>query len=78
MRAISWRLLSKYLPPSGERRNVVLESKRQSYQDLRLNYFKVDSQDESQQDTYRQVSSISSPSSPPPSSSRFYFSILFF
>lgn len=55
MRAISWRLLSKYLPPSGERRNAVLESKRQSYQDLRQNYFKVDSQDETQQDTYRQV-----------------------
>ena len=58
MRAVSWRLLSKYLPPSGERRNAVLESKRQGYQDLRLNYFKVDSQDESQQDTYRQVSFI--------------------
>lgn len=57
MRGISWRLLSKYLPPSGERRNAVLESKRQGYQDLRHNYFKVDSQDESQQDTYRQVSS---------------------
>lgn len=56
MRGISWRLLSKYLPPSGERRNAVLESKRQGYQDLRQNYFKVDSQDESQQDTYRQVS----------------------
>lgn len=56
MRGISWRLLSKYLPPSGERRCGVLESKRQGYQDLRQNYFKVDSQDESQQDTYRQVS----------------------
>uniref|UniRef100_A0A1A9W9E3 Rab-GAP TBC domain-containing protein n=1 Tax=Glossina brevipalpis TaxID=37001 RepID=A0A1A9W9E3_9MUSC len=55
MRAISWRLLSKYLPPAGERRNAVLESKRQGYQDLRQNYFKVDSQDESQQDTYRQI-----------------------
>ncbi|XP_065355129.1 TBC1 domain family member 22B [Calliphora vicina] len=55
MRGISWRLLSKYLPPSGERRNAVLESKRQGYQDLRHNYFRVDSQDESQQDTYRQI-----------------------
>ncbi|XP_030374443.1 TBC1 domain family member 22B [Scaptodrosophila lebanonensis] len=55
MRAVSWRLLSKYLPPSGERRNAVLESKRQGYQDLRHNYFKVDSQDETQQDTYRQI-----------------------
>ncbi|XP_075145570.1 TBC1 domain family member 22 [Haematobia irritans] len=55
MRAISWRLLSKYLPPSGERRNGVLESKRQNYQDLRQNYFRVDSPDESQQDTYRQI-----------------------
>ncbi|XP_037944572.1 TBC1 domain family member 22B isoform X2 [Teleopsis dalmanni] len=55
MRAVSWRLLSKYLPPSGERRDAVLESKRQGYQDLRQNYFKVDSQDETQQDTYRQI-----------------------
>ncbi|KAH8307668.1 hypothetical protein KR044_007757, partial [Drosophila immigrans] len=55
MRAVSWRLLSKYLPPSGERRNAVLESKRQGYQDLRHNYFRVDSQDETQQDTYRQI-----------------------
>ncbi|XP_036327104.1 TBC1 domain family member 22B-like isoform X1 [Rhagoletis pomonella] len=55
MRAVSWRLLSKYLPPAGERRNAVLESKRQGYQDLRHNYFRVDSQDESQQDTYRQI-----------------------
>ncbi|KAH8359264.1 hypothetical protein KR093_005497, partial [Drosophila rubida] len=55
MRAVSWRLLSKYLPPSDERRNAVLESKRQGYQDLRHNYFKVDSQDETQQDTYRQI-----------------------
>lgn len=55
MRAVSWRLLSKYLPPSGERRSAVLESKRQGYQDLRHNYFRVDSQDETQQDTYRQI-----------------------
>ncbi|XP_036327140.1 TBC1 domain family member 22B-like isoform X2 [Rhagoletis pomonella] len=55
MRAVSWRLLSKYLPPAGERRDAVLESKRQGYQDLRHNYFRVDSQDESQQDTYRQI-----------------------
>uniref|UniRef100_W8BWT6 TBC1 domain family member 22B n=1 Tax=Ceratitis capitata TaxID=7213 RepID=W8BWT6_CERCA len=55
MRAVSWRLLSKYLPPAAERRDAVLESKRQGYQDLRHNYFRVDSQDESQQDTYRQI-----------------------
>ncbi|KAH8338914.1 hypothetical protein KR074_000004, partial [Drosophila pseudoananassae] len=55
MRAVSWRLLSKYLPPSSERRLAVLESKRQGYQDLRHNYFRVDSQDETQQDTYRQI-----------------------
>ncbi|KAH8326250.1 hypothetical protein KR067_004112, partial [Drosophila pandora] len=55
MRAVSWRLLSKYLPPSSERRMAVLESKRQGYQDLRHNYFRVDSQDETQQDTYRQI-----------------------
>ncbi|ALC45766.1 CG5745 [Drosophila busckii] len=55
MRAVSWRLLSKYLPPCAERRNAVLQSKRQGYQDLRHNYFKVDSQDETQQDTYRQI-----------------------
>jgi len=34
---------------------AVLESKRQGYQDLRHNYFRVDSQDETQQDTYRQI-----------------------
>ncbi|XP_055371600.1 TBC1 domain family member 22B [Condylostylus longicornis] len=55
MRAVTWRILSKYLPPSLERRSSVLESKRQNYHDLRLKYFKVDSQDESQQDTYRQI-----------------------
>ena len=55
MRAVTWRLLSKYLCPSLERRSTVLDSKRQGYQDLRQKYFKVDSQDESQQDTYRQV-----------------------
>lgn len=59
MRAVSWRLLSKYLPPAGDRRDAVLESKRQGYQDLRHNYFRVDSQDESQQDTYRQVGNFS-------------------
>ncbi|XP_055844752.1 TBC1 domain family member 22B [Episyrphus balteatus] len=55
MRAITWRLLSKYLPPNGERRTYVLQSKRQSYCELRRKYFMVDSKDESQQDTYRQI-----------------------
>lgn len=55
MRAITWRLLSGYLPTSLERRNTVLERKRLDYQKLVDQYFHVDSRDEAQQDTYRQI-----------------------
>lgn len=55
MRAVSWRLLSGYLPTSLERRNTVLERKRLDYQNLVDQYFHVDSRDEVQQDTYRQI-----------------------
>lgn len=55
MRAITWRLLSGYLPTSLERRNSVLERKRLDYHNLVTQYFRVDSRDETQQDTYRQI-----------------------
>lgn len=55
MRAITWRLLSGYLPISLERRNCVLERKRVDYHNLVAQYFKVDNHDEVQQDTFRQV-----------------------
>lgn len=56
MRPVTWRLLSGYLPTSLERRNPVLERKRIDYQTLVKQYFHVDNRDESQQDTFRQVS----------------------
>ena len=55
MRAVTWRLLSGYLPTSLERRNPVLERKRIDYQALVKQYFHVDKRDESQQDTFRQI-----------------------
>lgn len=55
MRAVTWRLLSGYLPTSLERRNSVLERKRLDYHNLVAQYFRVDSRDEAQQDTYRQI-----------------------
>ena len=55
MRAITWRLLSGYLPTSLERRNSILERKRLNYHNLVAQYFKVDSRDEAQQDTFRQI-----------------------
>ncbi|XP_058458782.1 TBC1 domain family member 22B-like [Malaya genurostris] len=55
MRAVTWRLLSGYLPTSLERRNTVLERKRVDYQKLVQQYFHVDNRDETQQDTYRQI-----------------------
>ncbi|XP_021713381.1 TBC1 domain family member 22B [Aedes aegypti] len=55
MRAVTWRLLSGYLPTSLERRNTVLERKRADYKKLVQQYFHVDSRDEIQQDTYRQI-----------------------
>ncbi|XP_058129404.1 TBC1 domain family member 22B [Anopheles ziemanni] len=55
MRAVTWRLLSGYLPTSLERRQTVLERKRVDYRKLVQQYFDADSRDESQQDTYRQI-----------------------
>lgn len=55
MRAVTWRLLSGYLPTSNERRNPVLERKRIDYQALVKQYFHVEARDESQQDTFRQI-----------------------
>jgi hypothetical protein len=55
MRAVTWRLLSGYLPTSLERRNPVLERKRIDYQALVKQYFHADARDESQQDTFRQI-----------------------
>ncbi|XP_055609251.1 TBC1 domain family member 22B [Uranotaenia lowii] len=55
MRAVTWRLLSGYLPTSLERRNTVLERKRVDYRKLVQQYFLADSRDENQQDTYRQI-----------------------
>lgn len=55
MRAVTWRLLSGYLPTSLERRNTVLERKRADYKKLVQQYFHVDNRDEIQQDTYRQI-----------------------
>lgn len=55
-RAITWRLLSGYLPTSHERRAAVLERKRLDYQNLLAQYFHSrDSRDESQQDTFHQI-----------------------
>lgn len=55
MRAITWRLLSGYLPTSHERRDSILQHKRLSYFNLVEQYFKAESRDESQQDTFRQI-----------------------
>lgn len=55
MRAITWRLLSGYLPTSRERRDSILENKRLNYFNLVEQYFKAESRDEAQQDTYRQI-----------------------
>lgn len=55
MRAVTWRLLSGYLPTSLERRNSVLERKRLDYHNLVAQYFRVENRDEGQQDTYRQI-----------------------
>lgn len=55
MRAVTWRLLSGYLPTSLERRQSVLERKRLDYHNLVAQYFRVENRDEGQQDTYRQI-----------------------
>lgn len=55
MRAVTWRLLSGYLPTSLERRNSILEHKRLNYLNLVEQYFRVESRDEAQQETFRQI-----------------------
>uniref|UniRef100_A0A182PHW3 Rab-GAP TBC domain-containing protein n=1 Tax=Anopheles epiroticus TaxID=199890 RepID=A0A182PHW3_9DIPT len=55
MRAVTWRLLSGYLPTSLERRQTVLERKRVDYRKLVQQYFNAECRDECQQDTYRQI-----------------------
>lgn len=55
MRAITWRLLSGYLPASLERRNSILEHKRLNYLNLVEQYFRVESRDETQEETFRQI-----------------------
>ncbi|KAJ8883058.1 hypothetical protein PR048_014897 [Dryococelus australis] len=54
VRAITWRLLSGYLPANTERRAQVLEQKRQDYWNLVKQYYDTD-RDEAYQDTYRQI-----------------------
>ncbi|XP_063241700.1 TBC1 domain family member 22B [Bacillus rossius redtenbacheri] len=54
VRAITWRLLSGYLPANAERRAQVLEQKRQDYWNLVRQYYDTD-RDEAYQDTYRQI-----------------------
>lgn len=55
MRAITWRLLSGYLPTALERRNSTLERKRANYHSLVEQYFRTENRDEAQQDTFRQI-----------------------
>lgn len=55
MRAITWRLLSGYLPTSLERRNSILEHKRLNYLNLVEQYFRAEIRDEAQQETFRQI-----------------------
>lgn len=55
MRAVTWRLLSGYLPTALERRNSILEHKRLNYSNLVEQYFRVESRDEAQQETFRQI-----------------------
>ena len=54
VRAITWRLLSGYVPANLERRQQVLEQKRQDYWNLVKQYFDTD-RDEAYEDTYRQI-----------------------
>lgn len=55
MRAVTWRLLSGYLPTSLERRNSILEHKRLNYLNLVEQYFRAEGRDEAQQETFRQI-----------------------
>ncbi|XP_071443605.1 TBC1 domain family member 22B [Hetaerina americana] len=54
VRAVTWRLLSGYLPANLERRPQVLERKRQEYWGLVKQYYDVEL-DEIYMDTYRQI-----------------------
>lgn len=54
VRAVTWRLLSGYLPINLDRRQDALESKRANYWSLVKQYYDTD-RDETYQDTYRQV-----------------------
>ncbi|XP_069693868.1 TBC1 domain family member 22B [Periplaneta americana] len=54
VRAITWRLLSGYLPANLERRQQVLERKRLDYWNLVKQYYDTE-RDETYQDTYRQI-----------------------
>lgn len=54
VRAITWRLLSGYLPVNLERRQGVLERKRKDYWSLVQQYYDTE-RDETHQDTYHQI-----------------------
>ncbi|PNF43903.1 TBC1 domain family member 22B [Cryptotermes secundus] len=54
VRAITWRLLSGYLPANFERRQQVLERKRLDYRNLVKQYYDTE-RDETRQDIYRQI-----------------------
>lgn len=54
VRAITWRLLSGYLPVNQERRKGILERKRQDYWSLVAQYYDTE-RDEAYQDTYHQI-----------------------
>lgn len=54
VRAVTWRLLSGFLPVNKERRECMLERKRQDYWSLVQQYFDTDL-DESYQETYHQI-----------------------
>ncbi|KAF4532643.1 hypothetical protein B566_EDAN009824 [Ephemera danica] len=53
-RAVTWKLLSGYLPANLERRQPVLERKRTDYWNLVKQYYDTE-RDEVYQDTYRQI-----------------------
>lgn len=54
VRAVTWRLLSGYLPVNLERRQGVLDRKRQDYWSLVQQYYDTE-RDETNQDTYHQI-----------------------
>ncbi|XP_018322262.1 TBC1 domain family member 22B isoform X2 [Agrilus planipennis] len=54
VRPIIWRLLAGYLPINQERRQTILERKRQDYWNLVQQYYDTE-RDEASQDTYHQI-----------------------